>query len=283
MSVLLATSIEQVDGYAVRVARLGVDKVGTPLILMHGYPENLQVWCRLAPLLARERPVIAFDWPGMGESAPWKGGATPRRMAERLRRLLDAWGLDHVHLLGSDMGGQPSLVAAARFPDRIRSVVVMNSLVMGHIETSWEIEVLRQYRWNLKILRHLPSIVFFRARQTFLARQRSVPKAVLEDFWRCFRRTEVRQFIVRMCAGYQRQLAKLPDDYRRITCPVLVLWGDSDKHFPVKQAEALRAELQDGTMHVVAGGHHWMMLEKSDALATRMERFFLERVRDLSE
>ena len=34
------------------------------------------------------------------------------------------------------------------------------------------------------------------------------------------------------------------------------------------------------TMHVVAGGHHWMMLEQPDTLATQMEQFFLERVRD---
>jgi len=174
------------------------------------------------------------------------------------------------------MGGQPSLVAAANFPDRIRSVVVMNSLVMGNIETSWEIRVLRRYGWNLTVLKRLPRIVFYRARQTFLSGKAKVPPEVIEDFWRCFRKAEVRAYIVRMCAGYQGQLHRLPEAYGRISCPVFVLWGDTDKHFPVVQADALLDLLKDGRMQVIADGHHWMMLEQPEILAGAIEDFYSE-------
>ena len=56
-----------------RVARVGT---GPPLILLHGYPDNLQIWCDLVPRLAGVRQVIAFDWPGMGRSDNWPGGAS---------------------------------------------------------------------------------------------------------------------------------------------------------------------------------------------------------------
>ena len=84
-------TFETVPGrQAVRVARLGY---GPPVVLLHGYPDNLQIWCELAPRLADRFGVIAFDWPGMGDSDAWPGGRYPIHMADRLRVLLDAWGI----------------------------------------------------------------------------------------------------------------------------------------------------------------------------------------------
>ena len=87
---LLATTTEMLpNGRRLRVARLGS---GPALVLLHGYPENLQIWCGLAPALADRFTVIAFDWPGMGYSDAWPGGATPFHMADRLLALLDCLG-----------------------------------------------------------------------------------------------------------------------------------------------------------------------------------------------
>jgi len=112
---MLATALETVDGHRVRVARLGA---GPPLVLLHGYPENLQIWCEVAPRLAERFAVIAFDWPGMGFSEPWPGGKTPGHMADRLLRLLDAWQIERATIVGMDMGGQPALSFAARHAAR---------------------------------------------------------------------------------------------------------------------------------------------------------------------
>ena len=43
----------------------------------------------MAPLLADRFEVIAFDWPGMGYSDEWPGGATPHLLAKRLLTILD--------------------------------------------------------------------------------------------------------------------------------------------------------------------------------------------------
>src|SRR3989442_4236013 len=94
---MLATALETVDGHRVRVARLGA---GPPLVLLHGYPENLQIWCEVAPRLAERFAVVAFDWPGMGFSEPWPGGKTPGHMADRLLRLLDAWQIERATIVG---------------------------------------------------------------------------------------------------------------------------------------------------------------------------------------
>src|SRR5438093_8526057 len=103
---MLATTFESHNGRRLRVARIGN---GPPLILLHGYPDTLQVWRRLAPLLAESFHVIAFDWPGMGFSDAWPAGATPFHMADRLRALLDSWKIDKAIIASIDMGGQAAL------------------------------------------------------------------------------------------------------------------------------------------------------------------------------
>ena len=81
---MLAARLEATPSGRVRVARLGS---GPPLLLLHGYPETLQIFSALVPLLAARFQVIAFDWPGLGGSDEQRGGATPEAQADRLRSI----------------------------------------------------------------------------------------------------------------------------------------------------------------------------------------------------
>jgi len=270
---MLPTEIETLpNGHRLRIARVG-DVQSPPLILLHGYPDNLQIWCELAPRLADIRRVIAFDWPGMGQSEAWSGGATPMIMANRLLTLLDVWNIDRVDLAGIDMGGQPALVFAAKYPDRIGKLVVMNSLVFGDEKTSWEIRLLRKFGFNRFVLRNLPWAVFRRARKTFLPRGVQLPSQLYDDLWMSFRVPAVRAYIAKMCAGYQGTLPQLPEMYRQIQCPTLALWAERDKHFPPVHAERLHETVAGSRLEIVPGAEHWMPWHLADEIATRMRAF----------
>lgn len=266
---MLGTLLEPHRHGRVRVARLGR---GAPVVLLHGYPDNLQIFAALAPLLASDFEVLAFDWPGMGWSDPWPGGTTPRHMAERLLSLLDDWGIESASIVGMDMGAQPALVLAAEHPERVRRLVVMNAFVLWERETSWEIRVLRRYRWNEAILRHLPQLVFRRAERSFLPSGVRLPADVRADLWQSFRRPEVRAFISRLCGGYQGALPRLPSLYGQIRRPTLVLWAARDRHFPVTQAEGLHAAIPGSRLEILGGAEHWMAWHRADDVAEHIRR-----------
>ena len=78
---MFPTHHDLVDGKRVRFARAGS---GPPIVFLHGYPDTLQIWSNIAARLANNFEVIAFDWPGIGESDAWSGGATPFDLAKRL-------------------------------------------------------------------------------------------------------------------------------------------------------------------------------------------------------
>jgi pimeloyl-ACP methyl ester carboxylesterase len=261
------------DGRRVRVARLGA---GPPLVLLHGYPDNLQIWSALAPRLAERHQVIAFDWPGMGDSDAWPGGATPVHMADRLLALLDAWGVGRATVVGADMGGQPALAFAARHPARVARLVVMNSLVVPDEETSWEIRLLRRYGLNRLLLRRLGGVVFRRAVRTSLPGGVRLDAELRADLWRCFRRPEVRAFVARMCAGYQGTLRRLAPLYAEVACPTLVLWGERDRHFPPAHARGLHAAVPGSRLRILPGAEHWMAWYAAEAVAAEIAAFLAE-------
>jgi pimeloyl-ACP methyl ester carboxylesterase len=267
---MLATSTETHGGRKLRVGRLGS---GPPVILLHGYPDNLQVWSELAPRLAARFEVIAFDWPGMGYSESWTGGATPFDFARRLRTLMDAWNIEKATIIGHDMGGQPSLAFAAEYPDRISHLVVMNSLVIWDEKTSWEIALLRKFGWNRVLLERMPRAVFFRAIRTFLPRGYKLSGELRSDLWNSFQLPEVRKVVVRMCAGYQGTLPRLKQLYPSIRTPSLFLWAEHDKHFPVAHAKKLADMVPGAQFEEISGAGHWMLLNRAEEVSFRILRF----------
>src|SRR5580658_247845 len=267
---MLATSSEMHGGRKLRVARLGG---GPPVILLHGYPDNLQVWSELAPRLAAHSEVIAFDWPGMGYSEAWSGGATPFDFARRLHTLMDGWKIEKAAIIGHDMGGQPALAFAAEHPDRISRLVVMNSLVIWDEKTSWEIALLRKFGWNRVLLERLPRAVFFRAIRTFLPRGYKLGAELRSDLWESFQRREVRKFVVRMCAGYQGTLPHLKQLYPSIRTPSLFLWAEGDKHFPLAHAKVLSEMVRGSELQEIVGVGHWMALNLAEEVSARILRF----------
>jgi pimeloyl-ACP methyl ester carboxylesterase len=275
---MLPTNLQTTSsGRLLRIARLGS---GPPLVLLHGYPDNLQIWSELAIRLANHFEVIAFDWPGMGYSQPWPGGTTPFHMAERLHNILDELSVDCANLVGMDMGGQPALAFAAKHPERISHLVVMNSLVLWDEKTSWEIQLLRKYGWNRFILRKFPGVVFKRAEKTFLPRGSKLTPELRADLWSSFSQTQVRSFIARLCAGYQGTLEQLPKLYKTIKCPTLVLWGEHDQHFPPEHARRLQAAIPGSSLRIIPEAEHWMAWYLPDVVAEAIHNFIDGTCRD---
>ncbi len=268
---LLATQrLHLSNGKHLRIFRSGN---GPPIVLLHGYPENLQIWSQVAPLLADHFEVIAFDWPGMGYSDEWPGGTTPQLLARRLLLILDELRVSRPTVLGLDMGGQPALAFAAMYSDRIQRLIVMNSLVFGDEQTSWEIRWLRKFGFNRFVLRTLPGLIFRRAERTFLSRGERLDARLRSDFWTAFQKSAVRRFISKMCAGYQGTLSQLPEMYRTIRCPTLVLWAEHDKHFPLIQARRLHEAIRGSRLSIIREATHWMPLTHAMVLTDTVRRF----------
>jgi len=99
-----------------------------PILVMHGanYFDSYD-WIGVAGALARDRQVIAFDRRGWGRTTV-DPNTPAASAADDLIALMDFLHIDRFHLVGTAAGGFVTFDAALSYPQRLRSIVVANSI-----------------------------------------------------------------------------------------------------------------------------------------------------------
>lgn len=104
---------------------------GSPVLLVHGFPETWWAFHRLIPLLAAEHRVFAVDLRGFGDSATAADGFTSADAAEDLHALIAQLGVGPVHLAAQDISGGTVYRLASDHPEDIRSLIATEMGLAG--------------------------------------------------------------------------------------------------------------------------------------------------------
>lgn len=104
---------------------------GTPVLLLHGYPQTHAMWHKVAPQLARDYTVICADLRGYGDSSkprgiPGHGNYSKRAMARDMAEVMASLGYLGFHVVGHDRGGRVAHRLARDYPKRVRSLTVLD-------------------------------------------------------------------------------------------------------------------------------------------------------------
>jgi pimeloyl-ACP methyl ester carboxylesterase len=100
---------------------------GVPLILLHGHGNEAHLWDDFVPCVAPHYRVIAVDQRGHGDS-DWdpEGRYETNWMVDDLEALTSALEIDRFVLIGFSMGGRVSMGFAARHPERLAGLVIVD-------------------------------------------------------------------------------------------------------------------------------------------------------------
>jgi haloacetate dehalogenase len=110
-------------------ARRGGD--GPPVLLLHGHPQTMAMWHRVAPALAAEFTVVMMDLRGYGDSGrpepgPASAAYTKREMALDAVRLMASQGFDRFSVLAHDRGARVAHRLAADHPASVRRLMLLD-------------------------------------------------------------------------------------------------------------------------------------------------------------
>ncbi|GAA1553552.1 haloalkane dehalogenase [Kribbella sancticallisti] len=233
-----------------------------PVVCLHGVPSSSFVYRAVLPELAsRGLRGIAFDLPGLGLAArpddfdySWTG------LGRWATAALDALGLGRVHLVVHDIGGPVGFEIAAAAPDRVRSVLLLNTIVV--VDTFRRPLVMEPFAHGPLGQAWLAAArvpVVFRTLMRTIGVGPGVPTAEIDAHLRLLLGDDSGRAFLRIMRSFERTAEKRRR-YEAVVgssaYPVGVLWGSKDPALPLRtygvQAR-LAARLDD--LPTVPGKH----------------------------
>lgn len=104
-----------------------VKGTGNPLVLLHGFLESSKIWDPLVSELSEKRQVVTIDLPGHGLSEVISEFHSMELMADVVHELIKELEIETATICGHSMGGYVALAFCERFPEKTKSLVLMNS------------------------------------------------------------------------------------------------------------------------------------------------------------
>lgn len=104
---------------------------GPPLLLLHGHPQTVAIWHKLAPVLCERFTVVACDLRGYGDSSKPVGASDHRNYSKRVMandvlRVMQKLGFDRFRVMAHDRGARVAHRLAADHPDVVERLVLLD-------------------------------------------------------------------------------------------------------------------------------------------------------------
>lgn len=119
---------------------------GETILMIHGFAANKDNWLRLARHFTERYQVIAVDLPGFGDSSKPQANYDVGTKVERIAAFTQALNIAKLHLIGNSMGGHIAALYAARYPQRVLSLALLDNAGVSAPQKSELIERLSAVR-----------------------------------------------------------------------------------------------------------------------------------------
>lgn len=216
---------------------------GPPLLLLHGYPQTHVIWHKIAPALAQKFTVTVTDLRGYGDSGKPDGGPahehySKRVMAADQAAVMQQLGFEQFDVAGHDRGGRVAHRMALDHPERVRRIAVLDIAPTYTMYMTTDMEFARAYyHWFFLIQpfdvpeRLIGADVDYWMRSKLAQWGRdeaAITPEAFAEYVRCYRDPAA---IHASCEDYRASAGvDLTHDEadlgRKITAPLLVLWGE---------------------------------------------------------
>lgn len=257
---------------------------GSPILLVHGFPETWWTFRKLIPLLAETHRVFAVDLRGFGDSSTGPAGCDSRTAAEDLHQLIGHLDLGAVHVTGQDISGATVFRLAATYSGDVASLTAIEMGLPG-FGLEGLADVTHGGAWHIGVLAApgIPEMLLTGRERDFIAHVFSSlcasPSAIADADISEFARAYARPGGWRGAAGLYQSMLREGAEIRalagegRMTAPVMAV-GAGGGGF----TEATMSAASAGPRRSIelAGVGHYAALEAPGALADAILAFVEE-------
>lgn len=253
--------------------RIAVDHMGEGklVICMHGIGGNRTNWHGQLPEFGRHFHAASWDARGYGLSDDYEGPLDFHDFARDLVRVLDHFGARKAHLVGLSMGGLIAMDFHARFPERVATLTICDSLPgFGHLSPEQSREFIRLRLEPLRAGKELKDIADGVA-QSLLSKS-SAPEAF-------------QLVVASMCALHKQSYMKTIEgsaradvqiELEKIRVPAHVVVGEDDLLTPPSLARSMAERIAGARLTIIKSAGHLPNLERPREFNAAVLPFLLE-------
>lgn len=252
-----------IDGNAIRWGRSGD---GPPLVAIHGTPFSSQVWRRIVPQISDRRTVYYFDLAGYGQSEMREGQDVSLGVQNRvLAALFEQWELDRPDVLAHDFGGATAL--RGYFLDGLRyaSLTIFDAVALA----PWGSPFVQHVRRHEAAFSQMPDYMHRALLQAYMqtAAHKPLSAEAMEVHCAPWLGPVGQPAFYRQIAQMDQKFTdEIQSRYRRLDCPVTVLWGEQDGWLPYRMGETLAGLISDSPCIAVADAGHLVQEDCPEAI-----------------
>ena len=261
-----------------------------PLLLLHGYPETHLMWHTIVEKLSKKYFLICPDLRGYGDSSKPKGDEqhinySKKTMAKDLLELMSYFGFDKFYLAGHDRGARVTHRMCLDYPNHVLKACVMDITPTYHMfKHTDQAFATGYYHWFFLIQPdNLPETLIGSNARYYLmeklerwsAKDAVFDKEAVEEYVRCFDKKGIHATCEDYRAGASIDMRDDEKDRnRKITMPLLVLWGN--KGFVNRTYDVLNVwkEYANEVQGKVLACGHFLVEEQPDDVYTELVKFF---------
>src|ERR1700690_3997827 len=269
-----------VNGTALHYIATGTS--GSPVLLVHGFPETWWTFRKLIPLLAASHRVYAVDLRGFGDSDNGPGVYNSKTSAEDLHFLIEQLNVGPVHVTGQDISGATVFRLAAAYP---QDVLSFTAIEMGLAGFGLEMlaDVTHGGAWHIGVLAApgIPEMLLAGREREFLGQfafpaMSATPGAINDTDIDEFVRTYSRPGGWRGAAGLYQSMLQEGDEFatliagHKLTIPVLAVGAGAG---PFPAGTLSQAAPGDVSSVSLDGVGHYAAMEAPGELAKALLGF----------
>jgi len=241
---------------------------GTPVVLLHGFPQDSSCWSGVASRLqSAGLRTLAPDQrgysPGARPSSP--GAYRLRRVVDDVIALLDAAGLDKAHVVGHDWGGAAAWGVAGWYPERTASLTVVSTPHPAAMATALRSPEQLGRSWYMAVfmLPVLPEVAL-RQIATPMLRRSGLPEDAAAHYTERLREPGA---ATGMLNWYRALPRSLGDVVPPSTVPTTYVWGRADPALGPHAARLTAGQVQASYTFLDVPGGHWLPERQPDTVA----------------
>ncbi|MET0594496.1 MAG: alpha/beta fold hydrolase [Polyangiaceae bacterium] len=238
---------------------------GEPLVLLHAFPLDGEMWDAEKKELARSHRVIVPDLRGFGKSESLEPRRSLDDHADDVVRLLDRLKIERATLGGLSMGGYIALALARRYAARLSRLILADTRSLpdsadGKKGRNESIALVASEGVAPLVERLLPKLLSANATDPVKERVRALAG-----------RQSQAGVIAALAA--MRDRPDSGDVLPRIAIPTLVIVGEHDAISPLAEARAIASGIPKAQLAVIEGAGHLANLESSARFLAATRRF----------